>query len=742
MRNRGAIALLGLAGLGLMAWAAAPRAQRDAVFALAPSPVLLDRQGEMLHPFLNDEEAWCFPRALEEFSPYLIQATLSAEDQRFFSHPGVDPLAVLRAAAGQLRGGLRSGASTLTMQTVNLSGHRSSSLAGKFGQMARAISLEMQATKEEILGLYLNKAPYGFNLIGAEAAALRYFGKPARELTLPEAALLAGMPKAPSRFQPLRDADRARARRAYVLRRMAEDGHISAQERDAANAAPLGAAWHAYPQHAPHLARAARAEARSSGALRTTLDRALQARCEEAIARHLLRYNGEITNAAAMVVDVDSGQVLARVGSAGFHSVPGGQVDLCVSPRSPGSTLKPFTYALAIEQGLLYPTEKLLDDTIDFGSYAPENFDGVFNGMVSGAQALQLSLNVPAVAALDRVGLPAMQSFLQRAGITTLTHPSAHYGLGLTLGNCGVRLDELCEAYLMLANLGERVPLMDRIVETPPTTERLLRPDTAYAIWQMLEHPFPKEPAAHLVRGSNALPRVCWKTGTSTGQHDAWAVAFNRHYVAAVWVGNSDGTPSPRLVGAVAALPLAGTLFRALPAKNTPSWPDDNGLRQHATLCATSGLPVGIWCPHSESALLPAGQFLNRRCDMHHPGGLTRWPADARRWDLARISNAVETASADADAAPMRRALRITAPAEGAQYVLTGESNGDRILLRGSIDDDAPLAWYHNGRFLGESSSSQPLYLQLSPGPHKLTVMAQAGLSDTVQFNVALPGDL
>lgn len=736
------MALLGLAGLGLMAWAAAPRAQRDAVFALAPSPMLLDRQGQMLHPFLNEGEAWCFPRTLEEFSPYLIQATLSAEDQRFFLHPGVDPLAVLRAAVGQLRGGLRSGASTLTMQAVNLSGHRSSSLAGKLGQMARAVSLEAQATKEEILTLYLNKAPYGFNLIGAEAAALRYFGKPARELTLPEAALLAGMPKAPSRFQPLRDADRARTRRAYVLRRMAEDGHITEQERDAANASPLGAAWHAYAQHAPHLARAAHAEVRRAGALRTTLDRAVQARCEEAITRHLLRYNGEITNAAAMVVDVPTGEVLARVGSAGFHTVPGGQVDLCVSPRSPGSTLKPFTYALAIEQGLLYPTEKLLDDTIDFGSYAPENFDGVFNGMVSAAQALQLSLNVPAVAALDRVGLPAMQSFLQRAGLTTLTRPSAHYGLGLTLGNCGVRLDELCEAYLMLANLGERIPLVNRNASGAPRRERLLRADTAYAIWQMLEHPFPKEPASHLVRGGNALPRVCWKTGTSTGQHDAWAVAFNQHYVVTVWVGNSDGAPSKRLVGALAALPLAGALFRALPAKNTPSWPSDEGLRQPATLCATSGLPAGTWCGHTESALLPSGQFLNRRCDMHHPGGLTRWPADARRWNLARINNAVETASDVEDSAPVRRALRITAPAEGAQYVLTGESNGDRILLRGSIEEEATLAWYHNGRFLGESSKGQPLYLQLSPGPHRLTVMAHAGLSDTIQFNVALPGEL
>jgi penicillin-binding protein 1C len=714
------------------------------VRALHPSGVLLDRHGATLHSSLNAEESWCFPRTLDAFGPHLIAATLAAEDQRFWTHPGVDPVAMVRAAWRRLGGGVRSGASTLTMQVVNLAGHDSRSWRGKLLQMHRALRVERHLDKDTILALYLNKAPYGLNLIGAEAAAQRYFGKPARELTLPEAALLAGLPKAPSRYQPFRHPEAARARRAYVLRRMAADGSISPEAYAAADAAPLGAAWHDFPKYAPHLAKTYAQQLGAGLPVQVTLDRSLQERIESQAARYLKRFDNAVTNAAVMVVDAPSGEVLARVGSAGFHTVPGGQVDICTAPRSPGSTLKPFTYALAIERGLLYPTEKLLDDTIDFGSYAPENFDGIFNGLVSAAQALQLSLNVPAVAALDRVGLSEMQTFLQGAGISTLVHAPAHYGLGLTLGNCGIRLDELTAAYTALANLGEYRPLRIEAGQPLPEARAILRPDTALALYGMLEHPFPREPAANLVRASNVSPRVCWKTGTSTGYHDAWTVAFNRQYVVTVWVGNADGKPSSRLVGALAALPLAGSIFRALPASNTPSWPDTTGLQRDAEVCSLTGLPSNPLCPHVEHALLLKGQYLNRRCDVHRPAPgriyTERWPADARNWDLARIGDTVALPM-DTASDVRKQALKISAPSQGATYILTGEPGGDRVLLRGSVDDEVTLHWYLNGAYLGSSAPGQPLYLSLSEGEHRLTCMAPAGESDTVQFKVKAPGD-
>lgn len=709
--------------------------------ALCPSGQLLDRNGGLLHVSLSAEESWCLPVALDAVSPYLIQATIAVEDQRFHAHPGVDGLALLRAAAGRLRG-VRSGASTLSMQCVNLAGHQSGSVSGKLMQMQRALRLERALSKREILAIYLNKAPYGKNIVGAEAAARCYFGKPAAELNLAEAALLAGLPKAPSRLQPLAHPDRARARRAHVLRRMCEEGYIGEAERARAAAAPLNAAWHTLPRGAPHLAAAMKERLMREGRVQTTLDGALQARIEALLPRYLRRFDGEISNAAAMVVDAATAEVLARVGSAGFHAVPGGQVDVCASPRSPGSALKPFTYALAIEQGLLYPTEKLLDDTIDFGSYAPENFDGIFNGLVSAQQALQLSLNVPAVAALDRVGIASMQEFLARAGLSTLVHAPAHYGLGLTLGNCGVRLDELAAAYAMLANLGEYRPVRLFPEVSPDKPRRVLRRDTALAIYAMLEHPFPTEAPRNLVRGSNPLPRVCWKTGTSTGFHDAWTIAFNQQYVVAVWVGNSDGRSSPRIVGALAALPLAGTIFRSLPVSSAPAWPDSVGLQKAAVICALSGLPAGKDCPHTETALLPAAQFLNRRCDVHYPGAsgeiITRWPADARRWDLARIRGPLALPG-EAGVPPRKQTLRITTPAEGAVYVHTGERGGDQLCLRSSVDGDVGLYWYCDGEYLGESQPGAPVYLSLRPGRHTVTCMGPQGQSDTVRFAVEFP---
>ena len=705
---------------------------------------MLDRDGGILFASLNADDAWCFPQPLEAFGPNLIAATLAAEDQRFHAHPGVDPVAIARALTARFTGGPRSGASTLTMQVVNLSGHQSRSAWGKLVQAHRALRLDARMDKDEILALYLNKAPYGMNLIGAEAAAQRYFGKPARELTLAEAALLAGLPKAPSRYQPLRHGDAARARRAYVLRRMEEDGSISGDERARAEAAPLGAAWHEFPKRAPHLAKQFEGALAQGQAVPLTLNGALQAHVESLLPRYLRRFDNAVTNAAVMVVDAASGEVIARAGSAGYHTVPGGQVDICTAPRSPGSTLKPFTYALAIERGLMYPTEKLLDDTIDFGSYAPENFDGVFNGLVSASQALQLSLNVPAVAALDRVGLPEMQTFLEQAGISTLTHAPAHYGLGLTLGNCGVRLDELCAAYVALANVGAYRPLSIEPRELPAETRQVMRPDTALALYTMLEHPFPKEPAAAMVRASNVLPRVCWKTGTSTGFHDAWTVAFNRQYVVGVWVGNADGKASPRLVGALAALPLAADVFRALPASNAPSWPDTTGLQREALVCARSGLPANALCAQTETAQLPSGQFLNRRCDVHRPapggGTVERWPADARHWDLAKIDAALALPE-PATALARSQSLRITTPVEGAEYVLTGEPEGDRLLLRGSVDTEMPLHWYQNGRYLGESNPNAPLYLPLASGEYTLTCMADQGATDSVRYTVSAPGE-
>ena len=727
-----------------------------------PSGEMLDRQGILLYAFLNSEEQWCFPRDLEGFSTRLLEATMAAEDQRFFRHPGVDVLALMRAAGQNVLGRrVVSGASTITMQVVKLGGRNTQSLSRKAAQMVAALRLERRAAKEDILCAYLNKAPYGLNLVGAEAAARRYFGKRAAELTLPEAALLAGLPKSPTAFQPLAHPERARARRAYVLRRMGDEGFIGPAEAEAAQACPLGAAWHAFPRQAPHLAMRLRNRISAEDAVRVALDAALQAEVETQVRAHLKRFDNDVTNAAVMVADVASGQVLARAGSADFFDAwSGGQVDICRAARSPGSALKPFTYALAIEQNRLYPSEHLFDGTLDYGKYNPGNFDGEYTGLISAADALHYSLNVPAITALERLGADAMQGFLQRIGLTTLTKAPEYYGLGLTIGSCEVRLDEMMAAYCMLANTGVYRPLREVLDDGPATGERLVSRGTALALYQMLEYPFPKELDARLVRAQGVHPRVCWKTGTSTGFHDAWAFAFNRQYVVGVWLGNSDGRASRRLVGAKAALPLAARIFRGLRPGSSPAWPETGGELRPVKVCAVSGLPASPWCPVTKTASLPRNQFLHRRCDMHHPHPdgehiVERWPGMAHHWNLARIENPVTVTHAralqnrDSPCSGTREdspcfveekvALRITNPVHRAQYVLTGEAQGDRIRLDATVEGRVPLFWYLDDRCLGVSRALAPLLVNLEPGSHKLACMAPGGETDVVQFEVISP---
>lgn len=715
---------------------------------------LHDRAGRLLHPYLNTGEQWCFFRPLDEISPRLVAATVAAEDQRFWSHPGVDPVAVARALVQNATRGVMSGASTLTMQVVKWAEQRERSMAAKATQAIQALRLEARVDKSKVLETYLNKAPYGLNLVGCEAAARRYFGKTARELTLPEAALLAALPKAPTGLMPLDHPQAARARRDYVLERMLAEAFITGEECDRAKKAPLGVTWHEFPRSAPHVAMRYQHLARSGEHVRTTLDMAVQDMVQQCLSDEIEAYAPAVTNAACIVVDTRSGRVLAHAGSANFFDTPGGgQVDACRAPRSPGSTLKPFTYALAIERNLLYPSEMLLDSTLDYGRYVPENFDGTFNGMITASDALRASLNVPAVMVLNRVNADALLTFLHSAGMSTLQWPAEYYGLGLTLGNCETRLDELAAAYAMVARLGTWRPLQYLDGERPGAARHCLQRGTCLALYEMLCQPFPDEFRGSQVLASASATPVAWKTGTSANQRDAWTFVFNQHYVVGVWMGNNDGSGSGFLVGRESALPLAARIFRRLPARtDPPPWPAPGNDLRTASVCAVSGLPATPWCPHRRSALLPHSQYLNRQCDVHYPsadghGVVARWPGSARSWDLAAITSPMParraTEQAASPTAPATRErierLRITAPAESAEFLLTRVKNGDRVRLHASTEQEGPLHWYLNESYLGESRPNAPLYLDLVPGDHRLACMDNGGAWDDVRFTVTVP---
>lgn len=702
------------------------------------SPVILDRNGLVLHASLNSDDSWCFPKDLDAHSDYLIDATTAVEDQRYWSHGGVDIIAIFRAfLQNAAERTIASGASTITMQLVKLQTDRPRSLAGKCHQAWDALRLERGASKDAILSAYLDRAPYGYNLIGAEAAARRYFGKSTKELTLKEAALLAGLPKAPGVLDPLRNPEAALARRNFVLTRMRKEDLISAAQLRRTVDAPLGAKWHKLPKDAPHLP----ARLPAAGYTQSTLDTAIQRQTQALLKHYLKQYGDEITNAAAIVIDVNSADVLAYCGSADFFHSDGGQIDLARAIRSPGSALKPFIYAMAMQERRVYSSEMLLDDTLDYGDYSPANYDGEFTGLISAGEALRYSLNVPAVQVLERVGVPAACKMFHSLGMTTVDQSPTHYGLGLTLGNCGVRLDELAAAYRALAAMGEYAPLRFSPQNSPPTTRGIFHEDVAVALYEILRRPLPKESPDGLVKPNDTLTPVAWKTGTSTGHHDAWAFVFNRHYVVGVWLGNADGQSSIRLVGADAAAPVAAAIFRRLPAKTSAPWPDVPNALRLVRVCSASGLPATSSCHQTRDARLPRSAHLTRRCDVHRTastrdGTIQQWPATASHWNLAKVGNPIPV---DAPDGLVRTALRIANPVNAAEYILTGKPGADRIRLKSSLDYEQPVHWYCDGRYLGASYTTEPVFWNLEPGKHEIACMVSNGTTDSVRITVHSP---
>ena len=568
------------AGVGLL-WltAAAAGGASGLVRSFGPAPLgedlelsrtALDRDGRLLRAYLTTEGRWRLPATRDDVDPRFLEALLLYEDKRFFAHHGVDPRAMLRAAyqfASQ--GRIVSGGSTITMQVARLlEPRRERSLYAKFRQAVRALQLEWALDKDEILKLYLTLAPYGGNLEGIRAASLAYFGKEPRRLTLGEAALLVALPQSPEYRRPDRHPGWARAARDRVLDRIARSGRFSDEEIAQAKLEPVPDARKPMPLSAPHAADEAMAASPWAKSLTLTIDGRLQRRLER-LARDRAKTLGEAMSAAIVVVDNASGEVLARVASPDyFDERRAGQVDLTRALRSPGSALKPFIYGLGFEDGLVHPETLIEDRPIRYGDYTPENFDLTFQGTVTVRRALQLSLNVPAVAVLEAVGPARLLARLGEAGAVLQLPKHETAGLALGLGGIGIRLTDLTALYSGLARQGTVAPLSERRADAPSSPKRLMEPVAAWYVGDVLRGAPPPP---------NALGgRIAFKTGTSYGYRDAWAAGFDGRYTVGVWVGRPDGAPVPGLVGRTAAAPILFDAFARLAQrpKALPPAPD------------------------------------------------------------------------------------------------------------------------------------------------------------------------
>jgi penicillin-binding protein 1C len=559
----------GRAGRGLLHAALALLSVFTAAFALdrlfppdlaryrAAGIELLDREGRTLSLLPSPGGIWRLRTDAADVPPHLAAMLIAAEDRRFRAHPGVDPLALTRAAIQWIRAGrVVSGGSTLTMQAARLLEPRPRTLRSKAIEILRALQLEARFTKDEILGIWLTLAPQGGNLEGLRAGSLAWFGRAPSTLDAAESALLVALARRPEALRPDRHPDAARrARDAVLLARAHGAGAVNDSEREAARMAAIPRQRHGMPRLAPHLARDLARGVSLGTRIATTLDREVQ-RAAERVAAEALRGLPDRAALALVIADIQGRDVLALVGGAFGEESRAGMLDLTRAVRSPGSALKPFIYALAFEHGIARPDSVLSDLPLRYGSYAPENFDRGFAGRITAADALRQSLNLPAVALLNEVGPLRFASLLKASGTPPRLPPGAEPMLPLALGGAGMTLRGMVSLYAMLGDGGRAAPIRTQPAEPAPDRPAVLAPRAAALAAGVLVQPFP----------GGGPGGVAWKTGTSWGGRDAWAFGLDARHVAGVWIGRPDGTPIPGATGRGLALPVLARAFALLPA--------------------------------------------------------------------------------------------------------------------------------------------------------------------------------
>jgi penicillin-binding protein 1C len=546
------------------------------------STVVLDRHGQLLRPFAMKGGRWRLPIETDDVDPRYLAMLKAYEDGRFDRHSGIDPPALLRAA-GQFvaNGRVVSGGSTLTMQVARLLEPRDErTLSAKLRQIIRAVQLERRLSKDEILRLYLTLAPYGGNLEGMRAASLSYFGREPKRLSFSEAALLVALPQSPETRRPDRFAQAALIARNRVLDRARERGIISTAEAEAAKAAPMPDARRPFPMLAAHAAEAAVAERPDPNTHLLAIDARLQANLEQLARERVERLDSRLS-VAILALDNATGEVRAQVGSPDYMSKErAGAIDMTLAVRSPGSALKPFIYALAFEGGLAHP-ETLLDDRPSrYGIYQPENFDLAFQGTVTARKALQMSLNLPAVELLNELGPARLLARLRDTETAIVIPKEAAPGLAVGLGGLGITLTDLTRLYSGLARGGEMPHLVRYTGEPAASTQgrRIVDPVSAWYVFDILRGAPPPD---------NALAgRIAFKTGTSYGYRDAWAVGYDRRFTIGVWVGRPDGTAVPGLVGRLIAAPILFDAYARLGVE-----PEALAVPPYALQATTATLP-------------------------------------------------------------------------------------------------------------------------------------------------------
>ena len=755
---------------------------RDLFEGTTYSKVLTDRNGELLNAKIAEDGQWRFPPS-DSVPEKFCTAITTFEDRWFRWHPGVNPVSLARATYQNLSSGrVVSGGSTITMQVIRLSRNRERTVWQKMTECILATRLELRCGKDEIMALYAAHAPFGGNVVGLEAASWRYFGKPASELSWAETSTLAVLPNAPAMIHPGRNRDLLKQKRDRLLQMLYDRGEIDSTDLALARAEPLPDKPLPLPQYAPHLAdsrylglvsQKGQGDKPADGAVATSIDIHIQKQVEAILERWSSGLNKKgIGDLAAVVFDVRTMEVIAYCGNTFFNSGRSGcQVDILQSPRSTGSILKPLLYCAMLQEGTVLPGTILPDIPVNINGFSPQNYDLQFYGAVPADEALARSLNVPAVHMLRKFGVPKFYSLLQNSGMTTLYRSPENYGLSLILGGAEGRLFEITEIYARLAHLlaytktsGEDIPHA-RIQSDFLDDSRFPLTDREAIWWTMDALKEVNRPDEMDWRLISSVRKTAWKTGTSYGFRDAWAVGVTPEYAIGVWAGNADGEGVPGLSGATAAGPVMFDLFNALPSSGkADSWfaePDDDEYCI-AEVCRQSGHLAGQYCESRDTLFLPEAALRSEVCPYHRAvtvsqDGKYRTTAaepGARTVSMFILPPAMEWYYRQHH--PEYKALPPYRPGQtayGNAAIPMGfiyPENGSTITIPRQLDGsikgaafnlahsnpETEVFWHLDSEYLGSTKYIHQMNIIASQGEHTVTVVDTEGNTLSVRFFV------
>jgi penicillin-binding protein 1C len=692
------------------------------------SPRVFDTYGNILKVSLSKSDEWLIPVSLDAIGEWAKKTAVAIEDKRFYEHKGIDLRAVARALFSNVkRGRIVSGASTITSQLVRITVPRERTFYNKLVEFWTAMKLENSLSKNEILELYLNRAPFGGNVRGIEAASRVYFNKNSSALSLGESVTLISLLSAPSRLRPDRNPERARSARDARLKFLLDKNIISQENYSRAISETLPGRRFDTQNDASMAAIHSIKNAPDKFSVKSTIDPKLHSVLEREINIALASFTDDIT-CAGIVVENSSGKVRAYVGNARHGtSLPGAQVDCGDAPRSPGSALKPFVYAAAFEKGILSPASLLADTPLSFAGAAPRNFDLAYRGPVSARLALSASLNAPAVRVLRRVGYAAAKNTLNIFGFSNINREPSYYTDSLVLGGVEVTLVQLAAAYRALARGGSFMPLIWN-EDAAGFPNDVISPAAAFMVTDILKDERRLVPLyQELFQGKKQS--VAFKTGTSYGYRDAWCAGYSKKYTVGLWLGNPLGRGDQSLVGLQSAAPILLKVFRAILGDEEQEFdkPDDIYSRR---VCSLSGDAPTINCPQTITDIAIRGVTKISLCSLHRKRGgeiYVNWPREIRNW-----------LPAETPLATPERNIKIIRPRQG-QVIVSQNAESERIVM--SAEGDFPFYWYIDAKFAGVSNDGRAIFADVKHGAHKISALSGES-SDSVNFEIRTPKEL